>query len=73
MSLPTSRNSAKAKPPEDLPLEPVSEESSPTELTPRRKTAGTSSVSADTVSSNLIGSRPRIVVPGLGTVTLVIH
>lgn len=44
-----------------------------TELSTRRKSAGRPAVSSDSVSANSIGSGNRVVVPGLGKVTLVIH
>lgn len=51
--------------PEDFEIE--SDEA--TELTTRRKPAGKPKVKTDAVTP----SKPRVVVPGLGNVTLVIH
>jgi hypothetical protein len=44
-----------------------------TELSPRRKPAGKPEVRANTARPKSIGSGTRVVVPGLGKVTLVIH
>jgi len=74
MSPQTQSNVSKASKPSlpDLPPQEVKPEEA-TELSTRRKTAGRPSVSSDSVSSNLIGSGTRVVVPGLGKVKLVIH